>query len=112
MSKQELNLELQVIEEFGDRNAGRDGLLVLQVEQWLKDGQPIGRRKLCLREYYTGKDGIRRPGKAKGFDLNDLETFFVNAVRIKELLSITEIQKPIFKPKQSDSMDDLGEIPF
>lgn len=61
-----------VIQVLRETNYGKDGLLILQVVQWYKNGRKVGTPKLVNQEHYMDKAGVRRPGKNKGLSAEDV----------------------------------------
>lgn len=118
MAKENLNLTLEVIAVIGEEECKNDDILRLQIEQWFKDGKPIGKRKIANREYYYDRNGILRYGKTKGLDLIDLELISEKMDEIKSYLSIVEVNQ--YRQKQEPTElqlpiatdEAIDDIPF
>jgi len=81
---EEKNIECKVVKDLIVQEAGR-GTNKLRVVRWIVDGKDTG-ALLEKRNFYNTKDGEERMGKAKGFNLTDLNYVVENWKDIKPLM--------------------------
>ena len=65
------NIECKVVKVLMSQDAGKNGTNQVRIVRWIVDGKDTG-ALLEKRNLFTTADGDERMGKAKGFNLADL----------------------------------------
>jgi hypothetical protein len=81
---EEKNIECKVVKDLVTQEGGR-GTNKLRIVRWIVDGKDTG-ALLEKRNFYNTKDGEERMGKAKGFNLTDLNYIVQNWKEIQPLM--------------------------
>jgi hypothetical protein len=77
-------IECEVVKELQNTESGA-GSNKIRIVKWIVDGKDTG-PQLEKRNFFLTKDGQEKMGKAKGFNLNDLNYIVENWNDIKPLL--------------------------
>lgn len=78
------NIECEVVKVLISNDSGM-GKNELRIVRWIVDGKDTG-ALLEKRNFFTTKDGDERMGKAKGFNLTDLNYIRDNWAEVQPLM--------------------------
>lgn len=82
--KQAKSIECKVVKVLQSQESGM-GVNHMRIVRWIVDGKDTG-ALLEKRNFYSTKDGDEKMGKAKGFNLNDLNYIVQNWKEIQPLM--------------------------
>ena len=78
------NIECKVVKDLQTQEA-MGGVNKMRIVRWIVNGKDTG-ALLEKRNFFTTKDGGEKMGKAKGFNLNDLNYIVQNWKEIQPLM--------------------------
>ena len=87
--KRDATIETNVIKVFEEQSTSYDrgGGSELRIIAWIVNGSEKS-PQLERREWWMSEDGTRRPGKAKGFSVNDFEFILKNREAIGQFMGM------------------------
>jgi hypothetical protein len=78
------SIDCKVVKDLSVQEA-MGGVNKIRIVRWIVNGKDTG-ALLEKRNFYTTKDGAEKMGKAKGFNLNDLNYIVQNWKEIQPLM--------------------------